>query len=100
MPPADVAVQVYVVPLESVLSVVASQPVWLDTALSASVTVHVTPTFEVYQPLLPSVPVTVGAIAGGVASAGGGGSETSCSDVVIEKLEPAVRRSAWKMSSV
>ena len=47
------------------------QPVDEGTADSPSDTDQDTETSPVYQPLLPSVPVTVGAIAGGVESVGG-----------------------------
>ena len=40
------------------------------TVDSGSVTVHATVTLLLYQPLLPSVPVTFGVITGGVVSVG------------------------------
>lgn len=77
VPPLEVAVHVKVTPVVSVVTVVGSQPVFDDTADSASVTVQDTETFDVYQPLFPSVPVTVGVITGGVASVGVFGSDNT-----------------------
>src|SRR5690606_21270090 len=68
VPPALLAVQVSVTPSVSAVMVAASQPSSIVTADSSSVTVHVTVTSLVYQPSLPSVPVIVGVMTGGVAS--------------------------------
>ena len=57
-----------VVPAVSVVIVVAPQPEEVETVDCASVTVHVTLTLLVYQPLLPRVPVTFDVITGGVLS--------------------------------
>lgn len=46
------------------------QPLDDEIEDSLSTTVHETPTLLVYQPLLPSVPLTLGVMTGGVASAG------------------------------
>src|SRR5262245_7959002 len=68
--PALVAVQVKVVPLArvSALRVIGSQPLWLVMVDSVSLTLQVRCTSLVYQPLLPSVPVTLGVMIGGVLS--------------------------------
>ena len=71
VPPALVAEHVTVCPLVSVETVVVPQPVDEEMEDCASVTVHVTVTLLVYQPLLPSVPLTFGVITGGVESGGG-----------------------------
>ncbi len=65
-PPAEVAVQANAVPAESADSVDGSQPTREVIGDSVSVTVQLTETSERYQPLLPSVPVTVGATTGAV----------------------------------
>jgi hypothetical protein len=67
VPPALVALQVMVMLAVSVLIVVVLQPV-LEGVDSASVTLQLTMTLLVYQPFVPSVPVTVGVIIGGVLS--------------------------------
>ncbi len=67
-PPSLEALQVYEKSAPSVDTVTASQPD-VDAALSASVTVQLTVTSLVYQPLLPCVPVIVCAMTGGVESA-------------------------------
>jgi len=58
----------YVVPDVSVVRVVVPQPDLRILEDSGSVTVHAMVTSLVYQPSLPSVPVTVGVITGGVLS--------------------------------
>jgi hypothetical protein len=68
VPPALVAEHVNVVPEVSVLIVVLSHPVFDVIVDSLSTTVQLTVTLLVYQPLLPSVPVIVGVITGGVES--------------------------------
>lgn len=68
VPPPRVAEQVSVVPLVSVVMLVASQPVVDEIADSLSTTVHVTEMSLTYQSALPGVPVTVGVMTGGVAS--------------------------------
>src|SRR5687768_11561200 len=66
VPPIDVALQVNVTPVVSLVTVCVSHPV-VVTSESGSDTLHETPTLEVYQ--LPlDVPVTEGAITGGVVS--------------------------------
>ena len=72
MPPAEVAEQVKVTPAVSEVTFWFPQPV-VVTADSASVTAQDTVTSDTYQPLLPSVPLTVGVTMGGVESAGGRG---------------------------
>ena len=70
VPPSLVAVQVSVVPLVSVVIDVGSQPVVvIDEGDWASVTLHVTETSLVYQPLFSDLPSMCGAISGGVVSA-------------------------------
>ena len=69
VPPALVAWQVNVVPLVSVFTVVDPHPEVEVTADSLSETAHDTLTLLTYQPLFPSVPVTVGVMTGGVVSA-------------------------------
>src|SRR4051812_24107196 len=66
VPPALVARQARVVPAVSALMVVGPQPADESMADSGSVTVQLTLTSLVYQPLLPSVPVMMGAITGAV----------------------------------
>ena len=58
--------QVYAVPAESTDSVDGSQPSRRVIGDSLSVTVQLTETSERYQPLLPSVPFTVGVTTGAV----------------------------------
>jgi hypothetical protein len=70
VPPALVAVHVSVVPVVSDVIVVEPQPDEDEIAESGSVTVQLTVTLLVYQPLFPSVPLTLGVITGGVLSAG------------------------------
>ena len=60
-----------VVPAVSLVTLAASQPLLALMADSASTTLQVTETLLVYQPLLPSVPLTVGVITGGVVSGAG-----------------------------
>ena len=67
MPPLLVAVQVSDWPTVSVVIVVGLQPDDDEVADSASTTLHCTVTSATYQALLPSVPVMVGVITGGVA---------------------------------
>ena len=71
VPPPLVAVQVSVVPGVSLETVVGSQPDEDVIGDSPSTTDHDTVTSLVYQPLLPSVPTTVGVMTGGVESDGG-----------------------------
>ena len=68
VPPAEVAEHGKVTPAVSEVTLWGSHPVRELIADSASVTVNETPTFDVYQPLLPSEPVMVGVITGGVVS--------------------------------
>src|SRR5512147_1326115 len=68
VPPALVAVQVSVVPVVSVVMLVVPQPEVLEMVDSLSTTLQLTLTLLVYQPFVPSVPVTVGVITGGVVS--------------------------------
>ena len=88
LPPADVAAQVKEVPAVSAVSVTGSQPVVDWIVESGSTTFQEMVTSEVYQPLLPKVPVTTGVITGGVVSvwmvAVAPGSKGSCL--------PAIRR--------
>jgi hypothetical protein len=70
VPPLLVAWHVKVTPEVSLVTELGSQPVLDVTALSGSLTFHVTDTLLVYQPLFPSVPVTFGEMSGGVESAG------------------------------
>jgi hypothetical protein len=72
VPPALVAVQVSVVPAVSAVIVVVPHPLVEVTGDSGSVTVQLTVTSLTYQPPLPSVPLTVGVICGGVVSDGVG----------------------------
>src|SRR4051794_32726819 len=69
-PAPFVEAQVNVVPLVSVVTVVAPQPVELATPLSASETIQLRETSLVYHPFDPSAPSTCGSICGGVMSAG------------------------------
>jgi hypothetical protein len=71
VPPVLVAVHVNVCPGVSVETVMAPQPFEEEIEDSASVTVQLTVTLLVYQPLLPIVPLTFGVITGGVESGGG-----------------------------
>ena len=66
VPPADVAVHVNVVPAVSVETVLVPHPDEAEIAEFGSVTLQDTLTLDVYQPLLPDVPVTVGVMTGGV----------------------------------
>ena len=66
VPPTEVAVQSYVVPALSADSVDGSQPSLEVIADSWSVRDQATETSERYQPLFPSVPVTVGVTTGAV----------------------------------
>ena len=68
VPPALVALQVFVVPAVSVEIVDGAQPVEVRIADCASVTVQVTFTLERYQLFEPSVPVTVEVTFGGLVS--------------------------------
>jgi hypothetical protein len=67
-PPVLVAEHVNVAPEVSEVTLLGPQPVCEVTVESGSVTVQVTETLLVYQPLFPSVPVIVGVITGGVVS--------------------------------
>jgi hypothetical protein len=67
-PAPFVAEQVTFVPAVSLLIVVEPQPLEDAMPESGSATVHVTLTSDTYQPLRPSVPVTVGVIDGDVTS--------------------------------
>ena len=68
VPPALVAVQVYVAPEVSAVIATVPHPLCAPIDDWASVTAQLTFTLLVYQPLAPSVPLTVGVIAGGVVS--------------------------------
>ena len=68
VPPPEVALHVKLVPVVSETTLDGSQPAVEVTAHSGSVTDQLTPTSEPCQPLLPSVPDTVGVITGGVRS--------------------------------
>jgi hypothetical protein len=70
VPPLLVAEQVKVVPVVSVVTLLDPQPVWALIADSGSLTVQLMEMLLVYQPLVPSVPVTLAAITGGVVSTG------------------------------
>src|SRR2546426_11661526 len=63
IPPSLVALQVKLMPAVSVVSMLVAQPVELN-GVSGALTVQLTVTLLWYQPLLPSVPVTVGVITG------------------------------------
>jgi hypothetical protein len=65
-----VAEQVKVVPVVSEFSVTVPQPVDEEMPDSGSVTVQLTVTTLLYQPLAPTVPLTFGVITGGVVSVG------------------------------
>jgi hypothetical protein len=69
VPPELVAEHVNVVPLVSLETVVGVQPDDEVMLESGSVTVQLTVTLLVYQPLFPSVPETFGVMTGGVESA-------------------------------
>ncbi len=73
VPPALLAVQIRVTPPVSESIVVSTQPSSIVTSDSGSVTVHSTETLLTYQPLLPSVPLMVYEISGGVVSGTGVG---------------------------
>jgi hypothetical protein len=64
VPPALVAEQVKVCPVVSVVTDAGPQPVWLVIGATASVTFQVTVTLPVCQPLVPSVPATLGEMFG------------------------------------
>jgi hypothetical protein len=68
VPPALVALHVYVVPDVSVVRDTVPQPDFLILLDSGSVTIQARPTLLVYQPLAPRVPVTVAVTTGGVVS--------------------------------
>jgi hypothetical protein len=68
VPPLLVALHVKVCPVVSVVTVLVPHPDVEVTALSGSETVHDTVTLLVYQPFVPTVPLTFGVIAGGVES--------------------------------
>ena len=70
VPPALLAVQVKVMPIVSLVMLCVSQPLWLLMADSESLTFQLTVTSLTYQPLLPSVPLILGAITGAVLSCG------------------------------
>ena len=90
VPPAEVALQVNVTPFVSLVTVEGPQPVVDVTVDSASVTVQVTATSDVYQPLLPSVPATPAVMFGGVLSATG---EQS----IRGNVSPLVGSVTWKV---
>ena len=71
-PALFVAEQMRAAPTVSEVRFVAAQPVEETTPLSGSSTDQLTLTSLVYQPLLPSVPVKVAVITGGVVSFGRG----------------------------
>lgn len=68
VPPALVALQVSVMPLVSALIVVDPQPELDEMSDSLSVTVQLTVTSLVYQPLLPSAPAMFGTMLGALVS--------------------------------
>jgi hypothetical protein len=68
VPPALVAEHVNVWPLVSAETVALEQPELDVTVDSGSLTVQLTVTLLVYQPLFPSVPETFGVMTGGVES--------------------------------
>src|SRR5688572_22351029 len=68
LPPMRLAVQVKVAAAVSVDSTTVLQPLLEPIAESASLTFQLTVTSPTYQPLSPSVPLTTGAITGGVSS--------------------------------
>jgi hypothetical protein len=68
VPPLLLAVQVSVVPAVSAVIHVLPHPDFDEIRDCASVTVHVTMTFDLYQPPLPGVPMTVAVMPGGVES--------------------------------
>jgi hypothetical protein len=68
VPPALVALHVYVVPDVSVVRDTVPQPDFLMLVDSGSVTVQIRPTSLVNQPLVPSVPVIADVMTGGVVS--------------------------------
>ena len=76
VPPALVAEQVKLTPEVSAVTLVESQPVEVDTLDSGSVTDQLTSTSPVCQPLVPSGPVTVASMPGGVESVVKGVTET------------------------
>jgi hypothetical protein len=69
LPPALVAEQVKMAPAVSLVTELLPHPVCDVIVDWASVTVQLTDTLLVYQPFVPSVPLTVGVITGGVVSA-------------------------------
>jgi hypothetical protein len=68
VPPPLVAEHVKVTPEVSVVTLLVPQPDWEVIVESGSVTVQVTVTLLLYQPLFPRVPLTFGVITGGVES--------------------------------
>jgi hypothetical protein len=68
VPPALVALQVKVVPAVSVDTAAGAQPVVNEIVESESLIDHDTVTSLVYQPFVPSVPVTVGVTLGPLSS--------------------------------
>jgi hypothetical protein len=64
------AEHVNVTPAVSVLSVVVPQPEDAPMPDSGSVTFQLTRTLLVYHPFMPFVPITTGAMSGGVVSVG------------------------------
>ncbi len=77
-----------VVAAVSAAMVCGSQPDFAVTADSASLTAQVTEVLETYQPFVPSVPATVGVIAGGVMSAlDGRHSQTPTCELAVSALE-------------
>ncbi|HLU26318.1 MAG TPA: hypothetical protein VKZ58_11490 [Longimicrobiales bacterium] len=87
VPPALLALQTNVVPSVSLVSVVAAQPCDSVMSDSSSVAVQLTVTSLVYQPRLPSVPVMVAVMSGGVSSLG-----TSLSKAPMSQFPPFGRR--------
>src|SRR5438552_18281603 len=67
-PPSLVALQVNVVPAVSEVRVVVAHPVVEVTGVSASLTVQLTVASLTYHPFVPTVPVTVTPMTGGVVS--------------------------------
>jgi hypothetical protein len=100
VPPVLVAVHVNVTPVVSLVTeFVASQSTDLDViAESGSLTLNVTVTSLLYQPLSPSVPVMVWVMTGGVASDGGAGFTCSvnAAGLVFQRLPdfPPVKEKA------
>jgi hypothetical protein len=96
VPPSLDAEHVRSVPAVSVVNVVALQPVVERMTDSGSVTVQLTVTLVVYQPLLPSVPNICGVMTGGVSSPGTSGTpgapEVSSNPPMPRAIRAASRR--------